>query len=50
MHETKAGNEEREARPILRCNLDYTVSLRLKAKFLTGVDTFKNLDNVEFLK
>ncbi len=31
-------------------SLGYTVSLRLRVRFLTGDDAFKNLDNVEFVK
>ncbi len=31
-------------------SLGYTVSLRLRLKFLTGDEAFKNLDNVEFVK
>ena len=30
--------------------LGYAVSLRLRLKFLTGDEAFKNLDNVEFVK
>ncbi len=30
--------------------LGYTLSLRLRVKFLTGDDAFKNLENVEFVK
>ncbi len=30
--------------------LGYAVSLRLRLKFLTGDDAFKNLDNVEFVR
>ncbi len=30
--------------------LGYTLSLRLRLKFLTGDDAFKNLENVEFVK
>jgi predicted nucleic acid-binding protein len=30
--------------------IGYAVSLRLKLKFLTGDEAFKNLDNVEFVK
>ncbi len=30
--------------------LGYTVSLRLRVKFLTGDDAFKDLENVEFVK
>ncbi len=30
--------------------LGYAVSLRLRLKFLTGDEAFKNLDNIEFVK
>ncbi len=30
--------------------LDYAVSLRLRLKFLTGDEAFKDLENVEFVK
>ncbi len=31
-------------------SLGYTVSLRLRVRFLTGDDAFRNLNNVEFVK